>query len=162
MNGEFIQEAIALSKQSVTDGGYPVGAVVAQDGEIVGRGVSNGKNLCDATMHAEIAAIRDASARLGVRNLTHAEMYASMEPCVMCCMACYWANLEKIYFAVRKEKLSKMHSEGAFDNISLIDKLNRPIEYAHAKAHEGEALAIITKWGQSSTDRFLHSRERSI
>lgn len=149
MGNQFIERAIELSKLSVAQGGYPVGAVVVSDGEIIGEGISVGKDECDATAHAEIAAIRNASKNLNVRNLENAEVYASMEPCVMCCMACYWSYIQKIYFAVGKDALDKMHFEGTFDNATLISKMNRSLEYTHAKEYESDALEVVRNWEES-------------
>jgi tRNA(Arg) A34 adenosine deaminase TadA len=55
MDKEFIQKAIELSKQSVMNGGYPIGALIVQNNKVIGTGISNGKQLCDATSHAETA-----------------------------------------------------------------------------------------------------------
>lgn len=60
----FLKKAIEKSKESVKKGGYPVGAVIVRNKEIISYGFSDGKNLKDATSHAEIDAIRKASKKL--------------------------------------------------------------------------------------------------
>lgn len=86
---DFVKHAIEISRESVRVGGYPAGAIVVHNREIVGRGLSNGKQLCDCTSHAEIAAIREASKKLNVRDLKDATLYTSLEPCVMCYAASF-------------------------------------------------------------------------
>lgn len=54
----FLGRAIEESKTSVDQGNFPVGCVIAQNDELVARGISNGKYLHDPTAHAEISAIR--------------------------------------------------------------------------------------------------------
>lgn len=63
---DYLLRAIELSQASVDAGGYPVGAVIVIDGKVVSEGISNGKALKDATSHAEVAAIRAASQKLGM------------------------------------------------------------------------------------------------
>ena len=53
---------------------------------------------CDPTAHAEMLAIRAASAKLNSFDLSGCEIYTSCEPCPMCLSAIYWANLDRMYF----------------------------------------------------------------
>ncbi|MFA6251056.1 MAG: nucleoside deaminase [Candidatus Paceibacterota bacterium] len=143
---DFLKQAIELSKESVNKGGFPVGAIVVKNGEIVGKGLSNGKNNKDATSHAEIEAIRNASKNLNSRDLFDCEIYSSMEPCLMCFSACYWAKIKKIVYAVAKDKLDKQHYEGLHHISEINSKNNRQIEIFHDKELEQEALLIIKNW----------------
>ncbi len=95
----FMREAIALAEASVRDSGGPFGAVVVRNGEVVGRGHNRVTLDSDPTAHAEVVAIRDACARLGVFRLDGCELYVNCEPCPMCLAAAYWAHLERVYFA---------------------------------------------------------------
>ena len=58
---EFLNVAIKKSQESVDQGGFPVGALVVINNEIIAEGVSNGKQLHDATGHSEVCAIGEAS-----------------------------------------------------------------------------------------------------
>jgi tRNA(Arg) A34 adenosine deaminase TadA len=49
--------------------------------------------------HGEVGAIRDASQRLGTPHLRGCVLYTSSEPCPMCMGACYWARIDKIFYA---------------------------------------------------------------
>ena len=143
---DFLQKAITLSKKSVESGAYPVGAVLVLNNEIVSESISDGKKLNDATSHAEIACIREASKKLGKRDLKGAVIYSSMEPCLMCFSACYWAGVTKVVFACAKNKVSKMHYEGLHDLKEINQKNNRKIEIIQISELEGEALQIIKEW----------------
>lgn len=143
---DFLKQAIELSKESVGQGGFPVGAVVAKNNEVVGIGVSNGKNNKDATSHAEIEAIRNASKNLDSRDLFDCELYSSMEPCLMCFSACYWAKIRKIVYAVGKDKLNKQHYEGLYSLSEINSKNNKKIEIIHDNSLEEEALLVIRNW----------------
>ena len=146
MDKQFLQQAIELSKESVKQGGFPVGAIIVKNGIVISEGLSNGKNKKDATSHAEIEAIRQASQKLNSRDLFDCEIYSSMEPCLMCFSACYWAKIKKIVYAVSKEKLSKQHYEGLHSLDEINSKNNKQIEIIHFQELEDEALKIIKDW----------------
>jgi tRNA(Arg) A34 adenosine deaminase TadA len=109
-------------------------------------GLSNGKQLHDATSHAETEALRKASKKLSSRDLNGAIVYSSMEPCLMCFSACYWAKVKKVVYAIGKESLPKIHYEG-LHNLEEINKVNnRQIEIVHLKELEAKAFEVINEW----------------
>lgn len=96
---ELMRRAIALSEESVKNGGGPFGAVIARNGEIVAEASNRVTLDHDPTAHAEVSAIRLAAQRLGTFNLAGCDIYTSCEPCPMCLGAIYWARLDNIYYA---------------------------------------------------------------
>lgn len=146
---DFLKQAIELSKESIKQGGFPVGALIVKDGVVIAQGISNGKNQKDATSHAEIETIRSASKKLNSRDLFDCELYSSMEPCLMCFSACYWAKIKKIVYAVGKDKLAKQHYEGLHSIQEINLKNNKQIEIVHQKDLENETLKIIQDWEKS-------------
>lgn len=148
-DSDFLKIAIEKSQESVNQGGFPVGAIVVIDNEIIAEGLSNGKQLHDATAHAEICAIRDASKKLGKRNLKNAVVYSSLEPCLMCFSASYWAYVTKIVYACSKKKVSVHHYEGLHNLQELNAKNNRQMEIVHIEELEEGALKIINGWESS-------------
>lgn len=96
---ELMMRAIALSEESVRQGGGPFGAVIARDGEIIAEAANRVTIDCDPTAHAEVSAIRKATQKLGTYDLGGCEIFTSCEPCPMCLGAIYWAHLDKIYYA---------------------------------------------------------------
>lgn len=145
---KFLKQAIDLSRKSVQEGGFPVGAIIVKNDVVVSEGLSNGKNNKDATSHAEIEAIRNASQKLNTRDLFDCEIYSSMEPCLMCFSASYWAKIKKIVYAVSKDKLSKQHYEGLYPLEEINLKNNRQIEIVHIEELENDALSVIKNWGK--------------
>lgn len=100
MNLEFLREAIRLSIEKMeANAGGPFGAVVARNGEIVGRGWNQVTSTNDPTAHAEVVAIRDACSRLKTFSLAGCQIYSSCEPCPLCLAAIYWSRLDRIYYA---------------------------------------------------------------
>ena len=143
---DYIKKTIELSKESVEIGGYPAGAVIVQNGEIVSTGFSNGKQLCDPTNHAEADAIRKAGRKLNKRNLDDVVLYTSLEPCVMCFTSCFWAYIPRVVFACSRDKVSADYFEGNHDIFELNKVGRRKIELVHFDELEEEALRVITDW----------------
>jgi tRNA(Arg) A34 adenosine deaminase TadA len=100
---DFLAEAIALATASVEQGGGPFGAVVVKGGEVIGRGSNRVTQSNDPTAHAEVQAIREACKALNDFSLAGATLYASCEPCPMCLAAIYWARLDRLVYAARRE-----------------------------------------------------------
>lgn len=86
-------------------GEVPIGAVLVQDGEVIGRGRNAPISLHDATAHAEIAALRDAGAALANYRLTGATLFVTLEPCLMCFGAMLHARIAKVVFAAADPKV---------------------------------------------------------
>ncbi len=92
----FIDRAFEMRTVAVARGDQAYGAVVVQDGVIVGQSWSRVILDQDPTAHAEMAAIRDAARRLGRRELSGMRLYASSRPCPMCEAAAYWAGIDRM------------------------------------------------------------------
>ncbi len=111
---ELMRRAIELSIENIKNGGGPFGAVIAKDGEIVAEGVNRVTCSCDPTAHAEVNAIREATKKLGIFDLSGHEIYTSCEPCPMCLGAIYWAHLDKIYFGNNKTDAKNIGFDDSF------------------------------------------------
>ena len=82
----------------------PIGAVVAIDGAIVGRGFNHPISSGDPTAHAEIVAIRDAARRVGNYRLTGATLCVTIEPCLMCVGALVHARIGTLVYGAAEPK----------------------------------------------------------
>ena len=99
-----MRAALELAAQAAAAGEVPVGAVVVKDGEIIGRGYNHPISGHDPTAHAEIAALRDAAARLGNYRLVGCELYVTLEPCVMCAGAIMHARIARLVYGAKDPK----------------------------------------------------------
>lgn len=100
----LMREAIALARQAGACDEVPVGAVVVQDGRIVGRGFNAPISRHDPTAHAEIAALRDAARALGNYRLAECDLYVTLEPCAMCAGAMFHARIRRVVFGAADPK----------------------------------------------------------
>ena len=81
---DFMREALALAAQGAALGEVPVGAVLVQDGEIIGRGFNCPISGNDPSAHAEMVAIRAAALAASNYRLPGSTLYVTLEPCSMC------------------------------------------------------------------------------
>jgi tRNA(adenine34) deaminase len=91
-------------------GEVPVGAVVVVEGEIVGRAHNAPVALADPTAHAEILALRQAARKRGNYRLTGATLYATVEPCPMCCGAALHARVGRLVYGAADPKAGAVDS----------------------------------------------------
>ncbi len=94
----LMKAALDEARLALLAGELPVGAVIAREGEILARGRNARELSHDPTAHAEIEAIRAASAALGGWRLTACTLYVTLEPCAMCAGAIVAARLDRVVF----------------------------------------------------------------
>lgn len=100
----FMGEAVKQSKIAFEEKEVPVGAVVVNNNKIIARAYNQTERLTDVTAHAEILAITAASNFLGSKYLNDCTLYVTLEPCVMCAGALYWAQIGKVVIGAKDEK----------------------------------------------------------
>lgn len=100
----YMREALALAKVAGELDEVPVGAVVVAGGKIVGTGYNQREYGRDATLHAEMIAIREACATMGGWRLPGATLYVTLEPCPMCAGALVNARVERLVFGASDPK----------------------------------------------------------
>jgi len=75
----------------------PVGAVVVSpSGEVLGAGHNAREATGDPTAHAEVLALRAASATLGSWRLAGCTLAVTLEPCTMCAGALVLARVSRL------------------------------------------------------------------
>jgi len=100
----FMGEALKLAAVAGEEGEIPVGAVVVCRNRIIGRGYNQTQKLNDVTAHAEMLAITAATQHLGAKYLTQCILYVTLEPCVMCAGAIFWAQCSCLVYGARDLK----------------------------------------------------------
>jgi len=145
---EHMRRAIAMSRQAIrTNRGFPFGAVIVREGAVVAEAHNTVLSDNDPTAHAEINAIRAASAKLGTFSLEGCEIYASGEPCPMCLAAIYWSRLDRIYYANRKQDAHRI----GFSDDSFYREISLPPEERRipmVRLLGDEAVAVFAEWDE--------------
>src|SRR3989442_12289596 len=118
MNGadeHLMRRAIELARRAQEEGEVPIGALVALDGKIIGEGWSRPIAAVDPTAHAEIQAMRAATAKLGNYRLTGANLYVTLEPCDMCVGAMFHARIARAVFGATDPKKLVLKNQVALE-----------------------------------------------
>ena len=121
----FMREALALALRAAEEREVPVGAVVAMEGNIAGRGWNSPIGRCDPTAHAEILALREAATAAANYRLESATLYVTLEPCVMCAGALVAARISTLVFGARDLRFGGVRSKF---RIADSDLLNHRVE----------------------------------
>ena len=104
--------ALMEARDAASAGEVPVGAVVVRAGAIIARSANRTVRDQDATAHAEMLAIRAASAALGSWRLEDCSLYVTLEPCAMCAGAIVLARVERVVFGAWDPKAGMSGSVG--------------------------------------------------
>src|SRR6188472_2443620 len=99
MKQALLQAQLAFDEDEV-----PVGAIVVMNNKIIARGYNQVEKLNDPTAHAEIIALTSAFNFLGSKYLPEAQIYITVEPCLMCAGALYWSKIARIVYGASDEK----------------------------------------------------------
>ena len=97
--------ALAEAEKAFAADEIPIGAVVVFENQVIGRGYNQTERLRDVTAHAEMLALTAAANHLGNKYLANCTLYVTIEPCVMCAGACYWAQLQAVVFGAEEPKV---------------------------------------------------------
>ena len=94
----YMREALSLARRAADEGEVPVGCVIVQGGEIVGRGWNRREQTHSALGHAEIMAIDAACRTLGRWRLDDCALFVTLEPCPMCAGAILNARMAEVCY----------------------------------------------------------------
>jgi tRNA(adenine34) deaminase len=100
----FMKQALVEAQNAFDQDEVPVGAVVVCNNQIVARAHNFTERLNDVTAHAEMQSFTSAADYLGGKYLKDCTLYVTLEPCVMCAGASYWAQLRKVVIGAPDEK----------------------------------------------------------
>ncbi len=92
--------ALRQAEQAFQAGEVPIGAVIVHNNEVIAKAWNQVEILKDATAHAEILAITQASAQLERWRLHGCTLYVTKEPCPMCAGALVNARIDRVVYGL--------------------------------------------------------------
>ena len=111
-NPEHLRQSIALAWAAREHGNHPFGALLVDAGNRVVLSAENtGATSKDATAHAELNLLREASSMFTPDELSTCTLYASAEPCPMCASAAVWSNIRQLVFGLGMEALYEVFGD---------------------------------------------------
>ncbi len=103
-DAHWMREALLLAQAAAASGEVPVGALVIQQGRVIGRGFNQPVGSHDPTAHAEVQALRHAARTIGNYRLPGCTLVVTLEPCVMCAGAIQHARIARLVFGAHDPK----------------------------------------------------------
>ena len=142
-------EALSLAREAARRGEVPVGAIVVQGGVIVGRGHDLREATSDPTAHAEVLALREATARAKSWRLPGAELFVTLEPCILCMGALLSARIARVVYGATSPKSGAVES---LVELAVVPGLNHRIAVRRG-VREDEAAALLSTFFDSLRKR---------
>ena len=141
---DFMLEAINMAKLAFENDEVPVGAIIVNNGEIIGRGFNQVIEKHSISSHAEINAINQASQLIENYRLKGCDIYVTLEPCHMCAKAIVDARLNSLYFGAYEPKTGAIES---IDQFLERDDINHNVIFSggHMKEECSELLKQFFK-----------------
>jgi tRNA(adenine34) deaminase len=112
LDEQFMRNAIAIALDGTRQNEVPIGTVIVRNGSIVAGANNRTVRDQDATAHAELIAIRDASAELDRWRLDDCTLYVTLEPCAMCAGAIVLSRMARVVFGAWDPKAGMAGSIG--------------------------------------------------
>ena len=122
MKNKYMQIALEEAKKALKKDEVPVGAVIVLNNKIIAKAHNKRERTKDATNHAELLAIKKACRKVKDFRLIDAEIYVTLEPCLMCLGAILNARIKKIYYGANINKENALTSEEVINRAELNHK----------------------------------------
>ena len=106
----FMDAALEQARLALAAGEVPIGAVLVIDDAIVARSFNQPISACDPTAHAEVLVLREAARIAGNYRLTAADVYVTLEPCLMCVGALVHARVRQVVYGAVEPKTGALVS----------------------------------------------------
>jgi tRNA(adenine34) deaminase len=100
----FMRLALREAEAAAAHEDVPIGAVVVQEGEVIGAGHNERELRQDPTAHAEVLALREAARAVGSWRVLDAVIYVTLEPCAMCAGAIVLARVPRVVYGTADPK----------------------------------------------------------
>ncbi len=136
----FMELALYLANTALKVNEVPVGAVIVNNGKVIGTGFNQVISNKSVSSHAEIVAINNASQTIQNYRLLNSEIYVTLEPCHMCAKAIVDARINNLYFGALEPKTGAVKS---IDRFLDREDLNHMVK--HSGGHMAEESAELLK-----------------
>ena len=122
---KYMRAALKQAEKAYNLGETPIGCVIVHEDKIIARGYNRRNTDKNPLAHAEVAAIKKASKKLGDWRLEECTLYVTLEPCQMCAGAIVQARIKKVYIGCMNPKAG---CAGSIMNLFNVDAFNHQVE----------------------------------
>ena len=107
---KYMMIVLEEAKIALVEGEVPIAALIVKDDEILSLTHNKVESLKDATAHAEILAIKEASKKLNNWRLDNTTLFVNVEPCTMCTGAIENARIANVIYGTSEPKTGALGS----------------------------------------------------
>lgn len=122
---KYMKEAIRQAKKAWKMEEVPIGCVIVHEEKIIGRGYNRRTTDKNPLAHAELAAIKKASKKMGDWRLEDCILYVTLEPCQMCSGAIVQARVKRVVIGCMNPKAG---CAGSILNLLQVERFNHQVE----------------------------------
>ncbi len=145
---KWMRLALRQAVRALETKDVPVGAIAVHRGEIIGRGYNRREADKDPTAHAEMIAMREAAAALGMWRLEEVTLYCTLEPCPMCAGAMVLARLPRLVYAASDPKAG---AAGSVVDLTRHHRLNHRV-HVEGGLYADEGAKLIREFFRKLRD----------
>ena len=155
---KYMREAIRQAKKAYKLDETPIGCVIVHEGRIIGRGYNRRNTDKSPLAHAEIAAIKKASKKLGDWRLEDCTLYVTLEPCQMCAGAIIQSRLTRVVVGCMNPKAG---CAGSVLNLLDVKAFNHQAELTTGVLEE-ECSTLMTGFFRNLREREKMQKKAAI
>ena len=139
---KYMRAALKQAEKAYNLGETPIGCVIVHEDKIIARGYNRRNTDKNPLAHAEVAAIRKASKKLGDWRLEECTLYVTLEPCQMCAGAIVQARIDEVVMACMNPKAG---CGGSILNILEMPEFNHQVKVTRGILEE-ECSHMLTQF----------------
>lgn len=150
---QFMRVALTMAERGMAAGGPPVGACLVKDGQVIGSASNAVIGELDVTAHAEIAVIRTACSELRTLDLSGSVLFVTVEPCLMCLSAGYYAGIDEIVYGAPLDAMQAVTEAELHAPVSQVFADQPCAPRVTGGILEDECLELLNAWASSRAGR---------
>ncbi|MCW5604478.1 MAG: nucleoside deaminase [Burkholderiales bacterium] len=140
----YMRRALEQARAAAAGGNRPVASIIVRDDTILGEGCNTMFSDFDPSAHAEVAALREACAKLKTLDLSGSTLYTTLEPCPMCFWAMQEAGVSRLVLGGRYAEIGRFDL-GRYTVESFMEFTGRRFELVTGVLAE-ECAAVRIEW----------------
>ena len=141
----FMGLALSEARVAFEKNEVPIGAVLVYENTILATAHNQVEQFKDATCHAEIICIKEATKKMGDFRLVNTTLFVTVEPCMMCLGASILSRIKRIIWGVSDKR------HGALGGLIDLSVLRHPIHQIETVSGlmAGEAKQLMQTFFQN-------------
>ena len=150
---QFMRVALTMAERGMAAGGPPVGACLVRDTEVIASAHNAVISDLDVTAHAEVAVIRSACRELRALDLHGCTLFVTVEPCLMCLAASYYAGIGEICFGASLLDMQAVTGSELCVPLSQVFADQADVPRIIGGILHADCLALLNSWGSQTPGR---------